>query len=121
MKIGLGLEQYLDDWIAIRGGDRYGANFTWDYDRSDLSDPTGSANYSAWTAGAGVKYDPDQDSFVRSILLDYAAEYRDVGTNDWQHVVSLSRRHSISMRSGWGPRRDRKIRRGLLTISCALR
>jgi opacity protein-like surface antigen len=90
MNIRLGLEQYLDDWIAIRGGYRYGANFTWDYDRSDLSDLTGSANYSAWTAGAGVKYDLDQDSFVRSILLDYAAEYRDVGNNDWQHVVSLS-------------------------------
>ena len=37
-----------------------------------------------------MKYDLDQDSFVRSILLDYAAEYRDVGNNDWQHVVSLS-------------------------------
>jgi len=90
MNIRVGLEQYLDEWIAIRGGYRYASNFKWDYDRSDLRDLTGSAKYNAWTAGAGVKYDMDNDSFIKSILLDYAAEYRAVGNNDWQHFVTLS-------------------------------
>ncbi len=90
MNLRVGLEQYLDEWIAIRGGYRYAANFTWDYDRSDLRDLTGSAEYNAWTAGVGVKYEMDKDSFITALLLDYAAEYRAVGNNDWQHFVTLS-------------------------------
>jgi hypothetical protein len=97
MNIRVGLEQYLDDWIAIRGGYRYASNFKWDYDRSDLRDLTGSAEYNAWTAGAGVKYDTDEDSFIRAILLDYAAEYRAVGNNDWQHFVTLSTPFDLCM------------------------
>jgi hypothetical protein len=97
MNLRVGLEQYLADWLAIRGGYRYAANFKWDYDRSDLRDLTGSATYNAWTAGAGVKYDMDKDSFIKAILLDYAAEYRTVGDNDWQHIVSLSAPFDLCM------------------------
>ena len=97
MNIRAGVEQFLNDWLAIRAGYRYAGNFKWDYDRSDLRDLTGSANYNAWTAGAGVRYDLDKDSFFQAIKLDYAAEYRAVGNNDWQHLVSLSAPFDLCM------------------------
>jgi hypothetical protein len=39
----------------------------------------------------------DKDSFIKAILLDYAAEYRTVGDNDWQHIVSLSAPFDLCM------------------------
>jgi hypothetical protein len=97
MNVRLGIEQYLVDWLAVRGGYRYAANFKWDYDRSDLQALTGSANYNAVTMGLGVNYDLGEESFVRSVKLDYAAEYRAVGHDDWQHLVSLSSPFDLCM------------------------
>lgn len=90
MNLRAGIEERVNDWLALRGGYRYASNFKWDYDRSDLRDLTGSAKFNAWTLGAGVRYTMDDDSFIQSINLDYGVEYRTVGDNDWQHVVSLS-------------------------------
>lgn len=90
MNIRLGVEELMTDWLALRVGYRYASNFKWDYDRSGLQDLTGSAKFSAVTLGAGVRYDMGDDSFIQAINLDYAAEYRAVGENDWQHLVSLS-------------------------------
>lgn len=97
MNVRVGAEQYFNDWLAIRAGYRYASNFKWDYDRSDLRDLTGSAKYNAWTAGAGVRYDLDKDSFFQAIKLDYAAEYRAVGNNDWQQMVTLSAPFDLCM------------------------
>lgn len=97
MNVRIGIEHYFVDWFALRAGYRYAANFKWDYDRAALQDLTGSAKYSAGTVGAGVRYDFDQDSFIRAVNLDYAAEYRAVGDNDWQHLVSLSTPFDLCM------------------------
>jgi len=91
----LGVQQAIDDMFTVRGGYRYAANFDWDYDRAELSDLSGSAKYNAWSLGAGVNFAMDDDSVLRAIQLDYAAEYRDVGNGDWQHLVSC-RLRSIS-------------------------
>ena len=97
MNVRIGIEHYFADWLALRAGYRYAANFKWDYDRADLQDLTGSAKYSAATAGAGIHYALDDDSFIRAINLDYAAEYRAVGDNDWQHLLSLSTPFNLCM------------------------
>lgn len=97
MNIRAGVEQFLNDWLAIRAGYRFVGNLKWDYDRSDLQELTGSANYNAWTAGAGVSYELAKDSFFQAIKLDYAAEYRDVANKDWQHMVSLSAPFDLCM------------------------
>ena len=90
MNVRIGIEEQLLDWMAIRAGYRYASNFDWDYDRAALSDLSGSAKYNAWTGGAGVSYDFEDEYFFHAVLLDYAAEYRDVGNGDWQHMISLS-------------------------------
>lgn len=90
MNVRFGLEHQLNEWLALRGGYRYGSNFTWNYDRSDLSALDGSAKYNAWSVGAGLAYNLADDSFIRSVRLDYGAEYRTLGNGDWQHLVTLS-------------------------------
>jgi hypothetical protein len=50
----------------------------------------GSAKYNAFSAGAGVRYDFDRDSAIQAIRLDYGVEYRMVGEDDWQHLVTVS-------------------------------
>ncbi len=90
MNVRLGLEHQLMDWLAVRGGYRYGSNFSWHYDRAALDSIDGSAKYNAWTLGAGLAYAFEDDSFIRAIRLDYGVEYRTLGNDDWQHVVTLS-------------------------------
>lgn len=90
MNVRLGIEQQLADWLAIRGGYRYAANFSWNYDRAGLNDLDGSAKYNAVSLGAGVNYDFDEGSFIRAVVVDYGVEYRAVGNNDWQHLVSVA-------------------------------
>ena len=90
MNIRLGVEELVTEWLALRAGYRYASNFKWDYDRSDLQDLTGSAKFNAWTVGAGIRYDLDDDSFFQAINLDYGAEYRVIGESDWQHLISVS-------------------------------
>jgi hypothetical protein len=90
MNARVGVEEQVFDWMALRLGYRYAANFDWDYDRTDLSELSGSAKYSAYTGGIGVSYDFDDDSFIQALLLDYGVEYRDVADGDWQHMLTLS-------------------------------
>jgi acyl-CoA-binding protein len=90
MNARLGLEQRLAEWFAVRGGYRYAANFDWNYDRAGLSDLNGSAKYNAWSLGAGINYAFADGDFIRAIAVDYGVEYRDVGNNDWQHLVSVA-------------------------------
>ncbi|MFO0416009.1 MAG: hypothetical protein ACK5Y6_01855 [Pseudomonadota bacterium] len=97
MNIRLGLEERLNDWFAVRGGYRYASNFDWDYDRAGLSDLSGSAKYNAWTAGAGLNYAFDEGDLIRAIAIDYGVEYRDVGNNDWQHLVSVAAPFDLCM------------------------
>ena len=86
----LGVAQAIDEMFTVRAGYRYAANFDWDYDRPELDPISGSAKFNAWSLGAGLNFPLDDDSVISAIQLDYAAEYRDVGDNDWQHLVSLS-------------------------------
>lgn len=90
MNVRAGIEEQVFDWLALRLGYRYAANFNWDYSRAELADLTGSAKYSAYGGGAGVHYVFDKDDFIRALHLDYAVEYRDVARGDWQHMLSLS-------------------------------
>lgn len=90
MNVRVGVEERVVDWMSLRLGYRYASNFDWDYDRADLSELSGSANFNAWTGGVGVSYDFNDDAFFQAVLLDYAVEYRDVADGDWQHMVTLS-------------------------------
>jgi hypothetical protein len=97
MNARVGLEQRLADWFAVRGGYRYAANFDWDYDRAGLENLGGSAKYHAWSLGAGLNYAFEEGEFIRAIMVDYGVEYRDVGNNDWQHLVSVAAPFDLCM------------------------
>lgn len=90
MNARVGIEEQVEDWLAARVGYRYAANFNWEYDRDSLDQLDGSAKYNAISAGAGVRYDFDRDSTIKAIRLDYGVEYRMVGDNDWQHLVTVA-------------------------------
>lgn len=97
MNVRLGLEQRLNEMFAVRGGYRYAANFDWDYDRAGLNDLDGSAKYNAWSLGAGLNYAFEEGDFIRAIGVDYGVEYRTVGNNDWQHLVSVAAPFDLCM------------------------
>lgn len=84
-----GVEYAVDNTWKLRGGYRFAGLSRYNYNRVELNDLNGSAYYSAFTAGAGYVY-PLNSPYVRSLNLDYGVEYRLVGDNDWQHVVTLS-------------------------------
>lgn len=90
MNARVGIEEQVEDWLAVRAGYRYASNFNWEYDRDSLDQLDGSAKYNAFSAGAGVRYDFDRDSAIQAIRLDYGVEYRMVGEDDWQHLVTVS-------------------------------
>ena len=89
MNLRLGIEQMLGEWFAVRAGYRYAANFSWDYKRPDLDPIDGGAKYNAISLGAGLKMPFDDGSIVEELRIDYGVEYRAVGRDDWQHIVSL--------------------------------
>jgi hypothetical protein len=91
MNLRFGVENRPVDWAALRLGWRYAANFAWNYDRPDI-DPvlSGSAKYNAFTGGVGLHFPVPEGNFITAVNLDYGVEYRLVGTNDWQHVVTLA-------------------------------
>jgi len=84
----LGVEAPVSDMVAVRAGYRFAGLANYKYNRVELNDLNGSANYHAMSLGAGVKFAID-DPYIKSVNLDYGVEYRVVGDNDWQHVVTL--------------------------------
>ncbi|MBN8547876.1 MAG: outer membrane beta-barrel protein [Deltaproteobacteria bacterium] len=85
----VGVEQTLNEEIKLRAGYRYAGLARYKYNRVELNDLNGSAYYNAFTLGAGYRF-PFDSGYIRSLNLDYGVEYRVVGDNDWQHVVTLS-------------------------------
>lgn len=90
MNARLGLEERIADWFSLRAGYRYGGNFNWQYKRDSLKDLDGNARYNAISLGAGVQYAFDDDSVIRALRLDYGVEYRSLGYDDWQHLVTIA-------------------------------
>jgi hypothetical protein len=88
MNFKVGVEQFVKNWLALRAGYRYAANFSWNYKRLDLDSIDGGAKYNAWSLGAGLLL-PLSGSNIREIRLDYGVEYRAVGRDDWEHLLSL--------------------------------
>lgn len=88
MNFKVGFEQLLQNWLALRAGYRYAANFSWNYKRPDLDSIDGGAKYNAWSLGAGLRL-PLNGSNIQEIRLDYGVEYRAVGRDDWEHLISL--------------------------------
>jgi hypothetical protein len=97
MNARVGIEERLADWFALRGGYRYASNFDWDYKRTALDGLDGSAKYNAWTVGAGLNFAFEEGDFIRALMIDYGVEYRDVGNNDWQHLVSVAAPFDLCM------------------------
>ena len=97
MNVRVGLEERLNDWFALRAGYRYASNFDWDYKRTALDGLDGSAKFNAWTAGAGLNFAFEEGDFIRALMVDYGVEYRDVGNNDWQHLVSVAAPFDLCM------------------------
>ena len=81
----LGVEQPVIDWLTLRAGYRYMANFGYDF-RGD--DEGGNAKINADSFGAGV-------GLGKYARADYAAEFRAIGDGDWSHWVTLSVPFSI--------------------------
>jgi hypothetical protein len=97
MNVRVGIEERLNEWFAVRGGYRYASNFDWDYKRVGLDPLDGSAKFNAWTVGAGLNFGFDEGDFIRALMIDYGVEYRDVGNNDWQHLVSVAAPFDLCM------------------------
>jgi long-subunit fatty acid transport protein len=87
--IRLGVEYPVSEMIDLRAGYRFAGLESYKYNRVELNDLNGSANYSALSLGAGVKF-PVAGNYIESVNLDYGVEYREVGEGDWQHVVTVS-------------------------------
>jgi hypothetical protein len=97
MNVRLGIEEQVLDWLALRVGYLYAANFKWDYNREYLNDLSGSAKYNSVTMGAGINYALEEGSTVQAIRADYGAQYKDIGNGDWLHMVTLTTPFDICM------------------------
>jgi Outer membrane protein beta-barrel domain len=87
----VGVEQGINDWLTVRAGYRYQANTKYQFDYAP--DEAGTAKYNAVSFGAGVEI----GDYAR---IDYGAEYRAVGADDWSHYVTVSVPFSIC-REDW--------------------
>lgn len=87
--VRLGAEYLFTDWFRARAGYRYAGLASYKYNRVELNDLNGSAFYNAWTLGAGFVI-PVSGHYVKVINVDYGVEYRAVGDNDWQHVITVA-------------------------------
>jgi hypothetical protein len=85
----VGVEQMIDDSIALRAGYRFAGLASYDYSRPELSSLDGSAYYNAFTLGAGLLINTDWD-YLPQVKVDYGVEFRAVGNDDWQHAVTIS-------------------------------
>lgn len=84
-----GVEQALSEWMQARLGYRYQGNLEYDFDNDDsLSD---TAKFNAVSAGLGVQL----EAVGYAVRLDYAAEYRWVGDDEWSHYVTVAVPFSI--------------------------
>ncbi len=90
MNLRAGIEERVEEWLAVRAGYRYAANFNWEYKRDSLDELDGSAKYNALSLGAGIRQDFGRDAVIQALRVDYGVEYRMVGDNDWQHLVTVS-------------------------------
>lgn len=91
MNARIGVEQEVTDWFRARAGYMYGGNLSYNFKRAELDNLDGnSAKYNGWSAGAGLNLPIGKEYFVEAINLDYGVQYRPLGHNDWQHVVTVS-------------------------------
>ncbi len=84
-----GVEYTFSDWLTLRGGYRYAGLSNYKYSRVELNDLNGSAYYNAFSLGAGFAI-PVSSRYIDAIYIDYGIEYRNVGRDDWEHVVTVS-------------------------------
>lgn len=84
-----GLEQMIEESIAVRAGYRFAGLANYDYSRPELSSLDGSAYYNAFTLGTGFVIETDWH-YLPQVKVDYGVEYRAVGNDDWQHAVTIS-------------------------------
>ncbi len=87
--VRVGIEQLIGENFAVRGGYRFGGLASYNYGRDELEELSGSAYFNAFSLGAGVII-PTDWHYVPEVRLDYGVEFRIVGHDDWQHVVTLS-------------------------------
>lgn len=87
--IRLGVEHDFNERLTGRAGYRYAGLASYKYNRVELNPLNGSAYYNAWSLGLGTSF-PVSSHYVKQILLDYGVEYRAVGNDDWQHLVTIS-------------------------------
>lgn len=83
-----GIEQTINEWLALRGGYRYAGLQDYDWDRDELDVLNGSAKHNVWTLGAGLTF--PLDGYIQAVKLDYGVEFRSIADDDWQHVVTAS-------------------------------
>lgn len=87
--VRVGAEHQFNDHFLARAGYRYAGIEDYEFDREELEELSGSAKYNAWSLGAGFVI-PLNANYFRSVNVDYGVEYRAVGHDDWQHVVTVS-------------------------------
>ena len=87
--VRIGAEHPINDWFDVRAGYRFAGLASYNYNRVELNDLNGSANYHAVSAGFGFNI-PTHNSYIQRVDLDYGTEFRKAGDNDWQHLVTLS-------------------------------
>ena len=90
----LGVEQGVTDNLLVRAGYRFAGLSDYDYSRDEIRPIGGSANYNAFSVGAGLVL-PTDWHYIPEVRVDYGVEYRAVGNDDWQHAVTLSMPFSV--------------------------
>lgn len=87
--VKLGLEHWVNEWLAARAGYRFEGRTNYFFGREDLRDFNGSAKTNVWAMGLGVSL-PTGMHYFPKVNVDYAAEYREIAYGDWQQWVTLS-------------------------------
>ena len=91
LNLRVGVEQTVTDYLKLRGGYQYGGNLAYNYDRAELENLDGnSAKFNGWSAGAGLSLPIGKEYYVEAVNVDYGVQYRPLGHDDWQHVVTVS-------------------------------
>ena len=86
--VHLGGEYRITDQFALRGGIRWFEVTSYDFERPDVKELSGTLNGFAYSAGAGYTFQSCSDDPI--LRVDYGLEDSEIGNGGWQHLVTVT-------------------------------